>query len=141
MESHVNISREAHKLKYKIAAFFAGRNGFDNLAKIIMWPSLIVMLVSGFIQISWLSSALYGLSFVGIIYAYFRCFSKNIEKRQAENNTYLSWRNLNKQRWNQRKTHKFYRCKKCKTVLRVPKGKGKISITCRTCGERFITKT
>lgn len=128
-------------MKYKIAAFFAGRNGLDDLSKVIMWPSLIIMILSSFIPIAWLSTVVKWLSLAGVIYAYYRVFSKKLDKRQAENNAYLSWRNQLKQRWTQRKTHKFYRCPKCKTTLRVPKGKGKVSITCRSCGEKFIRQT
>lgn len=128
-------------MKYKIAAFLANRNGFDDLTKVMVWSSLIVMLVSGFIPVAWLSSGLYSISFVGILYGYFRVFSRNLGKRQAENNAFLSWKNGIKQRWQQRKTHKFYRCPKCRTTLRVPKGKGKINITCRSCGEKFIKIT
>lgn len=128
-------------MKYKIAAFFAGRNGLDPLAKTILWSSLIVMLLSSFIGIDWLHALLYWLSLAGVIYAYFRVFSKNLSKRQAENGAYVSWRNRYKQRWAQRKTHKFYRCPKCRTTLRVSRGKGKISITCRSCGEKFVRKT
>lgn len=128
-------------MKYKIAAFFAGRNGLDDLSKVIIWPCLIIMLLSGFIPIAWLSTVVNWLSLAGIIYAYYRVFSKKLDKRQAENHAYLSWKNGLKQRWTQRKTHKFYRCPKCKTTLRVPKGKGKISIICRSCGEKFIKKT
>ena len=128
-------------MKYKIAAFFANRNGMDDLSKVMIWVSLIVLLISGFIPVAWLSSALYLFSLVVILYAYVRIFSKKLDKRYAENNAYLSWVNQLKQRWKQRKTHKFYRCPKCKTVLRVPKGKGKLSITCRSCGEKFIKKT
>lgn len=128
-------------MKYKIAAFFANRNGMDDLSKLMIWASLIVLLISQFIPVAWLSSAVYMLSLVVIIYAYVRVFSKKLDKRQAENNAYLSWRNQLKQRWQQRETHKFYRCPKCKTVLRVPKGKGKVNITCRSCGEKFIKKT
>lgn len=128
-------------MKYKIAAFFSGRNGFDDLAKVIMWPSLILMLISGFITVGWLAAIIHSISLAGVIYAYYRVFSKKLDKRQAENHAYLSRKNLLKQRWNQRKTHRFYRCPQCKTVLRVPRGKGKISITCRSCGEKFIKKT
>lgn len=128
-------------MKYKIAAFFANRNGMDDLSKVMIWGSLIILLISQFIPVAWLSSAIYALSLAVIIYAYVRVFSKKLDKRHAENNAYLSWVNQLKQRWQQRKTHKFYRCPKCKTVLRVPKGKGKINITCRSCGEKFIKKT
>lgn len=128
-------------MKYKIAAFFADRNGFDELSKVMMWGGLILMLVSGFIPVQWLSAAAYGVSVAGVGYAYFRVFSKKLEQRQAENNAFLTWKNQLKQRWTQRKTHRFFRCRKCRTMLRVPKGKGKISIRCRCCGETFIRKT
>lgn len=128
-------------MKYKIAAFFEGRNGLDDLSKVILWPSLIILLLSNLIPVAWLSTVVNWLSLTGIIYAYYRVFSKKLDKRQTENHAYLSWKNGLKQRWAQRKTHKFYRCPKCRTTLRVPRGKGKISITCRSCGEKFIKMT
>lgn len=132
-------------MKQKLLNFlnkiFAGRNGLDSLANVCLWGSLIVMLLSNFIGVDWLRVALYWLSWAGIIYAYFRIFSRNLYKRRAENRAFETWKNQMKQRWTQRKTHKFYRCPKCRTVLRVPKGKGKISITCRSCGEKFVRKT
>ena len=128
-------------MKYKIAAFFSGRNGFDELSKAIAWAALIVLLISCFIPVQWLNLLLSTLAFAALIYSYGRVFSKKLDKRQAENNAYLAHKNRLKQRWTQRKTHRFYRCPKCKTTLRVPKGKGKISITCRSCGEKFIKTT
>lgn len=128
-------------MKYKIQAFFAGRNGMDALSTTLSWASIILLLISMFIPVAWLSSVLYFVSLAGIIYSYYRAFSRKIAARQAENAAFVGWKNQVKQRWQQRKTHKFYRCPKCKTVLRVPKGKGKINITCRSCGEKFIKKT
>ena len=128
-------------MKYKIAAFFAGRNGYDALAKRILWTSIIVMLLSSFISVDWLSSIVYAVSLAGVIYSWFRVFSKDLDKRQKENQLFLTRKNQRKMRWKQRKTHKFYHCPQCKTVLRVPKGKGKINIACKTCGNHFIKKT
>ena len=128
-------------MKYKIAAFFSGRNGLDELSRALTWTALLFLLVSGFIPVAWISRLLYWLSLTVLIYAYYRAFSKKLDQRQAENSAYLSRRNQLKQRWTQRKTHKFYRCPKCRAVLRVPKGKGKINITCRSCGEKFIRNT
>lgn len=128
-------------MKEKLRNFFSGRNGMDSLSSTLSWGSILVMLLSGFVQVNWLRTILYYLSLVGLFYAYYRVFSRNLSKRQAENWAFVSWKNQLKQRWQQRKTHRFYRCPKCKTVLRVPKGKGKISITCRSCGEKFIRKT
>ena len=54
---------------------------------------------------------------------------------------YLGAIKITKTRWKQRKTHKFYRCPKCKTWLRVPKGRGKITITCVKCANKFDKTT
>lgn len=124
-------------MKEKIRAFFVGRSGFDSLSNTLLWGSLIVMLVSRLSGITILHYA----SWAGIIYAYYRIFSRDIYRRQAENARFMAWKGQLRQRWQQRRTHKFYYCPKCRTVLRVPKGKGKINITCRSCGERFIRKT
>lgn len=128
-------------VKEKIRAFFSGRNGADSLANTCMWGAVILILVSGFVGIDWLRSLLGTVAWSGLIYGYFRVLSKNVYKRQSENAAFMAWKGQLKQRWTQRKTHKFYRCPKCRTVLRVPKGKGKISITCRSCGEKFIKTT
>jgi hypothetical protein len=78
----------------------------------------------------------------------FRCYSKNLEKRQRERAAYLrftgrikSWFGFRKKAWAERKTHRYYRCKQCHAVLRVPKGKGKIKITCPGCHCEIIKKT
>ncbi len=128
-------------MKYKLYAFFAGRNGFDALGKTLLWTSLIVMILSSFIGIAWLHLLLYWGSMAAFIYTYFRAFSRKLDKRQAENAKFVGWWHFHKQRFQQRKTHKLYRCPACRQQLRVPKGKGKVSITCRGCGEKFIRKT
>ena len=128
-------------MKEKIRAFFAGRNGADSLAMTSMWGGVILLLVSGFIGVDWLGSLLSIASWAALIYGYFRVFSKNVYKRRSEEAAFQFWKNQLKQRWTQRKTHKFYRCPQCRTLLRVPRGKGKINITCRGCGNKFIKKT
>ena len=68
--------------------------------------------------------------------------------RRAENERFLRWqykvtgklRSL-KTRWDQRRDYRFFRCPSCRSWLRVPRGKGKLNITCRQCGERFTRST
>lgn len=129
--------RKDDYMKEKIRGFFAGRNGVDSLSSALLWGSLLVMLLSKLTNMG----ILYYLSWAGIIYAYYRILSRDVYRRQAENGKYVAWKGQLRQRWQQRGTHRFYRCPKCRTVLRVPKGKGKINITCRSCGEKFIRKT
>ena len=128
-------------MRYKLHAFFSGRNGFDALGKTLLWPALILLVAGSAVRIAWLSSMIYYLALVLLIYVYVRALSRNIERCQAQNERYIQWRNYRKLRFQQRKTYRFYSCPKCKQHLRVPKGKGRISITCSRCGSSFVKKT
>ena len=128
-------------MRYKFHAFFSGRNGFDALGKMLLWPALILLVAGSAVRIAWLSSMIYYLALALLICVYVRALSRNIERCQAQNERYIQWRNYRKLRFQQRKTYRFYSCPKCKQHLRVPKGKGRISITCSRCGSSFVKKT
>ena len=129
------------KLVSKIRTFFYGRNGVDDLAKLSLISSVVVFLIYGFLPQGILKIIFSLITWFLMGYAYFRILSKNIYKRVQENKKYLGMVNMTKTRWQQRKTHKFYRCPKCKTWLRVPKGRGKITITCVKLSTKFDKKT
>ena len=130
-----------------IQRFMAGRYGSDRL-NITM---LVVGCVLCFVQMFVPSGAGFVLTILSealLILSLFRCFSRNTYKRRAENNAYLTLRyNMTrklsglKQRMQQKKYYRFYKCPKCGITTRVPKGKGKIRITCPKCGESFIRKS
>ncbi len=128
-----------NKIKTKLCNFMRGRYGVDQLGQTLMWLSFIVLLPSIFItsNVRYIFNLLFWLI---IFYEYFRMFSKNIYKRQAENNWYVNKVNYLKTRFKQRKTYRFYNCPKCKTHLRVPRGAGNITITCKKCGHQFDRK-
>lgn len=128
-----------NKIKTKLYNFMYGRYGVDQLGQTLMWLSFIVLLPSIFItsNVRYIFNLLFWLI---IFYEYFRMFSKNIYKRQAENNWYVNKVNYLKTRIKQRKTYRFYNCPKCKTHLRVPRGAGNITITCKKCGHQFDRK-
>ena len=128
-------------MRYKLHAFFSGRNGFDALGTMLLWPALILLVAGSAVRIAWLSSMIYYLALALLIYVYVRALSRNIERCQAQNERYIQWRNYRKLRFQQRKTYRFYSCPKCRQHLRVPKGKGRISITCSRCGSSFVKKT
>ena len=129
------------RVMQKIRTFFYGRNGFDDLAKLSLILSIIFFLIYGFMPFGILKLLFSLITYGLMIYAYFRILSKNVYKRTQENKKYLGAINMTKTRWKQRKTHKFYRCPKCKTWLRVPKGRGKITITCVKCSTKFDKRT
>ena len=88
------------------------------------------------------------LSAVLIVLCFYRMFSRNYEKRRAENQKFMGmWYRIKnffrrqKDKMRQGKNFRFFKCPSCKNNLRVPKGKGKIYVTCPRCGERFIKKT
>lgn len=86
------------------------------------------------------SPALYtllSLVYTGIVvFAFYRMFSRNIYRRQAENQKWLNfWARLKD------RNHRYFCCPYCKQRVRVPRHKGKINIRCPRCGEKFIRKT
>lgn len=121
-----------------------GRNGVDSLGKFVLVISIIVMLLAG-----WTDSLILSyLSWIGIIYLYFRMFSRNIYKRSSENQWYLNktykirtFFYRQKNLLLQRKTYHIYKCPTCRQKIRVPRGKGRIEIRCPKCNTRFIKKS
>ena len=124
--------------------FMIGRYGQDQLNRFISVAALVVMILSLFIG----RSVLYPLAVALLILCFFRMFSKNIVSRRRENQYYLLLHSKvtrraagRMDRYKQRKTYNFYRCPSCQTQLRVPKGRGRISITCPKCRTSFEKKT
>lgn len=128
-------------MKQKLLAFFYGRNGMDTLAKAVIFSSLAIMLISGFIPIGWLQYTLYFLSMAGMFYGYYRIFSRDLGKRQKENYSFREFFKIMKLSWRDRKTYRYYRCPECHAWMRVPNGRGDITITCRVCKFKFNKTT
>lgn len=116
--------------------FMEGRYGNDKLNIAILIAGVVVCILGMFLPwpIAKLIStvASYGL----MLWAIFRCFSRNTYKRYRENRKYLMLLDRVKDR-----DHRYFECPKCHQPVRVPKGKGKISITCPKCREKFVKKT
>ena len=128
-----------NKLRNSLYRFMYGRNGTDSLNRALFIPIVLLFALSMFTQgnvriiVSLFAWAL-------IIYMYFRAFSKNIVKRRKENDWYERKINYIKTRARQAKQYRFFTCPNCKTHLRVPRGVGKITITCKKCGTKFDRK-
>ncbi len=124
-----------------------GRYGVDEFSRFLNTTAMLSLVLSVLFN-NGLSVFFLLLSFGSLIWNYIRMFSRNTYKRRAENNAYLTIRyNLTrkvsglKQRMQQKKYYRFYKCPKCGITTRVPKGKGKIRITCPKCGEIFQRKS
>jgi LSD1 subclass zinc finger protein len=120
-----------------IQRFMYARYGQDDLNRFLCIFALILTIINTFIRWAVLSS----LATAFLFLCFFRMFSRNSEKRVQENLAFLRFFNRFKSRFSQRKTHRFYKCPTCKQRLRVPKGKGNISIRCPKCQTIFKKKT
>ncbi len=136
------------KFKDRIARFMYGRYGMDQFSRFLVIASLVFLVISIVFKQQVIHLIFWLLALVGLIFCYVRAFSKNFAKRRAENNWYLKkqnaltrWFRSLKDRWVQRKEYKFFRCPQCHSLLRVPKGKGRIELSCRKCGHRFERKS
>ena len=131
-------------MKERMQRFMAGRYGNDQLNQFIF----IVAIISMVLEIITRQSLFYTLTLVLLILAYVRVFSRNINKRYEENMKFLQKKDaiLNKFRRQkyyaaQRRNFHIYTCPQCKQKIRIPKGKGKIRITCPKCRTSFIKKS
>lgn len=127
--------------KNKIMTFFAGRYGVDELQLTLIGISLVLGFANMWISNTAVNIILPLLSLVLDACFFVRLLSRDFAKRRLENAAFVGFWSRRKLNFQQRKTHKFYGCPKCKATLRVPKGKGKITITCNRCGTQFTKKT
>ncbi len=116
--------------------FMAGRYGTDKLNMFILGAGVAACVLTMILSIWWLDLSLTALSYGLMIWAISRTFSRNTYKRYQENRKFLLFLERIKDR-----KHRQYHCPKCRQLVRVPRGKGKISIKCPKCGEKFIKKT
>lgn len=122
--------------------FMYGRYGLDQFGN-FLFVLYIILAVLSFIYAPFMILC-YGV----IIYSFFRMFSKQYAKRRIENEWYLNhtvgirkFINRQKNKWKYRQTHKYLKCPHCHQYLRVPKGKGEITVTCPSCHQQFDKRT
>ena len=133
-----------NKFRQFIYKTMYGRYGVDEFSRFLIKASLVFFVLNLLTGLR----IFYYIFMITVIYNCFRVYSKNIYKRQQELSAYYVLKRqadsklaLQKRIWNERHTHKFFNCPKCKTTVRVPKGRGKIEITCPKCHNTFIKKS
>ncbi|MDD6468269.1 MAG: hypothetical protein PUF50_08865 [Erysipelotrichaceae bacterium] len=133
------------RFKMWLYRMMQGRYGADLLGTVLSYVGMgFAILALFFRDFGWVLST---IAWLLLIYALWRMMSKNIWKRYAENQKFVQWIQPLKRRWQlfqkQRKDkeHRYFICPKCKQIVRVPKGRGKIEITCPKCKSRFDRKS
>ena len=124
------------KLSASLRNFMMGRYGTDRLNMAILGVGLAASLLSVFFRATALDLVLFLLSYGMMFWAIFRSLSRNTYKRYQENRKFLQIFGRLKDR-----QHRYFDCPKCRQMVRVPRGKGKIAITCPRCREKFVKKT
>ena len=135
-------------MRERLARFMIGRNGNDQLNRFLLLADVVLLLLAGILNRTALGSLLYLLVLALLGLTYFRMLSRNVYKRRSENESYLRRKQqllsrfrVLKESWKQRKDYKFFTCPSCRSVMRVPRGRGKIRIVCHMCGNTFMGKS
>ena len=130
------LRNAGYKLRTGLRRFMEGRYGTDKLNMAILCSGLVCSVLASILPGAAVKLTFTTFSYIFMGVAIFRTLSRNIYKRYEENRKYLLFFQKLKD-----KDHRYYNCPRCRQQVRVPKGKGKISITCPKCREKFIKKT
>lgn len=132
---------------YSIKQFFEGRYGTDLLSWVLIIVGLVVSVISGRLGSDALRILLSIMSFAMVIFAFYRSYSRNIEARRKELQAFksifsapINFVKVEKMKKNDPE-HLYIKCPNCKTTLRVPKGKGRIILTCPKCQNKIEIKS
>lgn len=130
-------------MRNALQRFMYGRYGNDQLNTFLFLLYAALFLVQALIR----SVVLYYLSLAAVFFALFRMLSRNMDRRRWENAKFMEligpvarWLRL-RRTIRRDKEHCYFKCPSCGQQLRVPRGKGKITVTCRTCGASFQEET
>lgn len=133
-----------NNLNDKMMNFMVGRNGVDKLARWCLGGAVVLTIVNMIVPNIFLML----LSYLLLFYCLFRTFSKNVSARQAENEKFenlfsrtKSKTTSAKTKFEHRKTTVYFKCEECGQSLSVPKGKGKLKVTCPKCSHQTTIKS
>ena len=127
-----------NKMRDKIIRFMSGRYGFDRLGQALAISASILIMLSGLFGIKIFTL----LSYVLVVWCLYRVCSKKLVLRANENRKFNELcRYVTAYMKRDRKTYRYFHCPKCRKTTKVPKGRGKIAITCPFCRNEFIKKT
>ena len=131
------------KIRAGLQKFMAGRRGADELSMALLIVGVVLSMLSTIFRLP----VLYWLSLAAYIFSLYRMLSRNLEKRYAENATFLKlWRGKSSavrqsvNRMKNIKQYKYFKCPECKSRIRLPRGVGEVTVTCGKCHHAFKQK-
>ena len=133
-----------------LSRFMAGRYGGDQLNLFLIALYLVLYVLYLVLYAVFLFPWLVVLELIGsalLLVSLFRSLSRNIERRREENARFLQIFRPVRRKWTgfrvraHDKEHRYFKCPNCGQQMRVPRGKGRITVHCRTCGAAFEEKS
>lgn len=131
------------KIKATFSRFAQGRNGADPLGMNLFISAMVLIIADSILQTGILGT----LAIAIYVWALFRMHSRNLEKRRAENDRFVSMRNQSRTsirqffvRLKNSRKYKYFKCPQCKSRLRMPRGIGEKTVTCSKCRRTFTQK-
>lgn len=128
----------------KLAEWLRGRQGPDDLAVFSVNLAIVIVLVNVFARTGWLG----WVALVLVAYSMFRIQSKNLGARARENGAFLKalgparpWIQNPRAAWSELRAYRHVRCTSCKQRVRVPRGKGRLRVTCPRCKSKFEVRS
>ncbi len=120
--------------------FMKDRYGIDELYKFLLLICFVLLVINTFVS----NNIIRLFEVLLIVIIFYRYMSKNIKLRKKENDKYLEIKDkisklfdYNKKKYKDRNTHMYKKCPKCKQKIRLPLKKGKHTVKCPNCGNRF----
>ena len=130
------LRRLGMNMNVALRRFMEGRYGNDKLNNAILGAAMVLVILALFLRNPLINLIIHGVAYALMFWAIFRGLSRNTYKRYQENRKYLQIFGRMKDR-----DHRYFDCPKCRQMVRVPRGKGKIAITCPRCKEKFVRKS
>ncbi|MDD3336980.1 MAG: hypothetical protein PHI98_15975 [Eubacteriales bacterium] len=142
------------RIKQGFRSFMSGRYGADKLGMALLWSGLgfylvgsIIGSIQGAAVLPFMGSLFTLVGFAAYVYAIYRMFSRNVDKRREENRRYENKLTRTKTKRKQammrhknRKQYKYFKCPNCHSWLRLPRGTGVVTVTCSKCHNSFTQK-
>ena len=120
--------------------FMKDRYGIDELYKFLLLICFVLLVINTFVS----NNIIRLFEVLLIVIIFYRYMSKNIKLRKKENDKYLEIKDkiiklfdYNKKKYTDRNTHMYKKCPKCKQKIRLPLKKGKHTVKCPNCGNKF----
>jgi len=130
-------------MKQKFLRFMQTRAGGDQLGIALLVLGMVISFAASIFNLKWLSP----IGLIPMIITIIRMFSSNVVKRRSENYKFMMWWGKVTSWFKKKHAHikgmkqyRYFKCPKCGQGVRIPRGKGKVNITCPKCAEKFVRK-